>query len=231
MRSRTWLTGLVAVGLAAGAAACAGVPDSSVVHLGDPVPAAGQGVDGAAVHEVPALPQPSATPVELVAGFLNAMVDSDNGYAVARSYLGGSASWSATSTITVYADPPVISRVDARHVDLRARRVGRIGPGGVYRVVSGTLRRTFTLTRVGGEWRIASLAPGALLSAVDVEEVLQPASLYFLTPDGDRVVPEPVLEPPEEPGLATTLMRALLAGPDPLLAAGVRTAVPRGPTL
>jgi hypothetical protein len=61
--------------------------------------------------------------------------------------------------------------------------------------------------------------------------VLQPAAIYFLTPDGHHVVPQPVLQPPLEPGLATTLMRTLLAGPNPLLAPGVRTAVPRGTTL
>jgi hypothetical protein len=219
------------VGALATTAACAGVPDSGGVHLGAPVAAAGQGLEGGAIHEVPALPQPSATPVELVSGFLRSMVDSDNGYAVARSYLGHGAVWSASSGTAVYADPPTITRVDATHVMVRARRVGLIGPGGSYQVASGTLERSFTLAHRGGEWRIANLSSGALLSSDDVEQVLQPASIYFLTPSGDQVVPEPVLEPPEEPGLATTLMRALLAGPDVLLAPGVRTAAPRGTSL
>lgn len=231
MSLRSLTRAAAVVGAVATLAACAGVPDAGGVHLGAPVAAAGQGLVGGAVHEVPALPAPGATPVELVSGFLNAMVDSDNGYAVARSYLGAGASWNASSGIDVYADPPVIRRVDAAHVSVRARQVGFIGPGGAYRVASGTLARTFALTHRGGEWRITTVAAGALLSADDVEQVLQPASIYFLTPNGDRVVPEPLLEAPDEPGLATTLIRALLAGPGALLAPGVRTAAPRGTSL
>ncbi|HEX3897760.1 MAG TPA: LpqB family beta-propeller domain-containing protein [Mycobacteriales bacterium] len=231
MRALDWIRVPALIGALATSAACAGVPDSGGVHLGAPVAAAGQGSEGLAIHEVPALPLPGATPVELVAGFLRSMVDSDNGYAVARSYLGHGAAWNASAGTAVYADPPTINRVDTTHVEVRARQVGVIAPGGTYRVAPGTLRRTFTLSHRGGEWRIASLGSGALLSTDDVEQVLQPASIYFLTPNGERVVPEPVLEPPEEPGLATTLIRALLAGPDPLLAGGVQTAAPRGTSL
>ncbi|HVW81776.1 MAG TPA: LpqB family beta-propeller domain-containing protein [Mycobacteriales bacterium] len=221
------------VALATGAlvTACAGVPDSGGIHLGAPVADAGQSRPGGVVYEVPALPAPGATPIELVGGFLRAMVDSDNGYAVARSYLGPGVSWSANTRITVYRDPPLIRRIDAQHVRVRAHETGVILADGSYRVASGRLTRTFAVSHRGGEWRITGLAPGALLSTDDVEQVLQPASVYFLTPDGERVVPEPLLEPPDEPGLATTLIRALLAGPNALLAPGVRTAAPHGTSL
>jgi hypothetical protein len=212
-------------------AGCAGVPDSGPVRVGRPVAAAGGGLADAIVREVPAAPQPGAGPVEVVGGFLRAMVDSDSGYGVARSYLTPGASWAADSGIDVYAEPVRLSRSGKDTVVVRAHRLGVLGPHGVYRVAPGPITRRFHVVRRNGEWRIAKLSPGVLLSADDAGRVLQPAAVYFLTPDGQRVVPQPVLEPPLEPGLATTLMRGLLAGPSPLLAAGVRTAVPRGTSL
>lgn len=222
-------------GLAAAAvfvvAGCAGVPDSGPVRVGRPVAAAGGGLADETVREVPAGPQPGATPLQLVSGFLRAMADSDGDSAVARSYLVPGASWAAGSTITLYAEPSRVVRAGRDTVVVHAKRVGVLGSHGVYRVAPGTIRRRFEITRRGREWRIAKLDSGVLLSSDDAGRLLQPAALYFLTPAGDRLVPEPVLEAPQEPGLATTLMRELLAGPGPLLAPGVRTAVPRGTTL
>jgi Lipoprotein LpqB beta-propeller domain/Sporulation and spore germination len=213
------------------AAGCAGVPDSGPLHLGRPIAAAGDGLADETVREVPAGPQPGAGRRQLVTGFLRAMVDSDDGYGVARSYLAGGTTWNAGAGVTVYADPIHVVARGADDVLVRAERVGLIGPRGGYRVDPGTVRRRIRLARRGGQWRISRLSAGGLLSSDDAERLLQPASVYFLTPDGSRVVPEPVLEPPDEPGLATTLMRALVAGPGPVLAPGVRTAVPHGTSL
>ncbi|HVV77870.1 MAG TPA: LpqB family beta-propeller domain-containing protein [Mycobacteriales bacterium] len=216
---------LVAVG------GCAGVPDSGPVRVGRPVAAAGGGLADVTVREVPAGPQPGASPVQLVGGFLRAMVDSDGGYGVARSYLAPGTTWSTASGMTIYAEPSRLVPSGRDTVVVRAQRVGVVGPHGVYRVGGGSIRRTYHLTRHAGQWRISHLDAGVLLSSDDAGRLLQPAALYFLTPAGTRLVPQPVLVPPQEPGIATTLIRGLLAGPSPLLAPGVRTAVPRGTTL
>lgn len=213
------------------AVGCASVPDSGPVRIGQPVAAAGGGLTDAPVREVPAAPLPGASPAQLVSGFLRAMVDNDSGYGVARSYLAPGASWDPESGIAVYAEPSRIVRNARSSVVVQAHRVGVLGAHGVYRVEPGKITRRFELARRDGEWRISKLPDGVLLSSDDAGRVLQPAALYFLTPDGNQVVPQPVLESPQEPGLATTLMRALIAGPNPLLAPGVRTAVPRGTTL
>lgn len=224
--------GIVAAGvLALGVTGCAGVPDSGPVRVGQQVAAAGGGLADATVREVPAAPLPGASPVQLVSGFLRAMVDSDSGYGVARSYLAPGAQWDAESGIAVYAEPNRVVRTARDTVVVKANRIGVLGPRGAYRVDPGKITRRFVVVRHDGEWRISKLAAGVLLSSDDADRVLQPAAIYFLTPDGHRVVPQPVLEPPNEPGLATTLMRALIAGPNPLLAPGVRTALPRGTTL
>jgi hypothetical protein len=210
---------------------CAGVPDSGPVKVGQPVAAAGGGLADATVREVPAAPLPGASPVQLVSGFLRAMVDADSGYGIARSYLSPDADWNSDVGITVYTEPYRLKRSARGTVIVHADRIGVLGPHGVYRVDPGRITRRFGVVRRDGQWRISKLAEGVLLSSDDAGRLLQPAALYFLTPDGQHVVPQPVLEPPLEPGLATTLMRALIAGPNSLLAPGVRTAVPRGTTL
>jgi hypothetical protein len=217
--------------LGLGIAGCAGVPDSGPVKVGQPVAAAGAGLADATVREVPAGPLPGASPVQLVSGFLRAMVDTDGGYGVARSYLLPGAQWDAASGVAVYAEPNRVVRTARDTVTVHANRIGVLGPHGAYRVDPGQITRRFVVARRGGEWRISKLAGGVLLSSDDAGRVLQPAAIYFLTPDGHQLVPQPVLEPPIEPGLATTLMRTLLAGPGPWLSPGVRTAVPRGTTL
>ncbi|HEX3706199.1 MAG TPA: LpqB family beta-propeller domain-containing protein [Mycobacteriales bacterium] len=213
------------------ATGCAGVPDSGSLHLGRPVPAAGGGLADATVREVPAGPLADASRVDLVRGFLRAMVDSDDGYGVARSYLAPGTSWNANAAITVYADPARVTVSGSNSVLIRATRVGRIVPRGTYVVDGGSVSRRMRLTRDAGEWRISRISAGVLLSSDDAQRLLQPASVFFLTPDGTRVVPEPVLEPPQGPGLATTLMRALVSGPGPVIASGVRTAIPHGTSL
>jgi hypothetical protein len=226
-----WARGWAAAVAGIVVAGCAGVPDSGPVKVGRVVAAAGGGLADATVREVPAGPLPGATPVQLVSAFLRAMVDSDSGYGVARSYLSSDADWDPDSGIAVYTEPYQLERTARDTVVVHANRIGVLGPHGVYRVAGGEITRRFVLARRDGQWRISKLAEGVLLSSDDAGRVLQPAALYFLTPDGRHVVPQPVLEPPHEPGLATTLMRALVAGPNPLLAPGVRTAVPRGTTL
>lgn len=221
----------VALLAAIGLAACAGVPDSGPVRVGDPVAVAGSGLVDAAVREIPAGPQPGASPVLLVSGFLRAMVGSDDNYGVARSYLAAGTGWSPERSISIYAEPSHVVRVGRRTVVVTAHRLGVLGQRGAYRVAPGSVHRRFELARRNHEWRIVKLAAGILLSSDDASRLLQPANLYFLTPAGDRLVPQPVLESPQDPGLATTLMRGLVAGPGPYLAPGVRTAVPRGTAL
>ncbi|MGN6474343.1 MAG: LpqB family beta-propeller domain-containing protein [Mycobacteriales bacterium] len=213
-------------------AGCAGVPDSGPVRVGQPVAAApGGGLSAATVREVPAGPLPGAGPVQLVSGFLRSMLDSEGGYGIARSYLAPGTKWPTGGDITVYAEPTRVVRTGPNTVVVLAQQAGALGPHGVYRVATGAMSRRFQVIRRNGQWRIAGLQPGILLSSDDAGRLLQPAALYFLNPAGDHVVPQPVLEPPEEPGLATVLMRELLAGPSPFLAPGVRTAAPRGTTL
>lgn len=210
-------------------AGCAGIPQSGPVRLGHLPPAPNNGFDG--VQVLPPNPQNGATPAELVSGFLSAMGDSAGGYSVAREFLVPGTKWDLGTSMTTYAEPPRVTRSGPHTVTMTASRVGVISPGGRYQVSPGVIHRRFDVVRTGGQWRISRLAGGVLLSTDEVVRSLQPVSIYFLDRTEDRLVPEPILVSPQQPGLATTLVNDLLAGPDPGLAPAVTTAVPQGTTL
>ncbi len=86
------------------------------------------------------------------------------------------------------------------------------------------------MTRVDGEWRIASLDNGLVLTQSDVQETFRQLNLYFLAPSRRVLVPDTVFLP-SAPGLSTALVTRLLGGPTEELAAATTTAFPRGTSL
>jgi hypothetical protein len=116
-------------------------------------------------------------------------------------------------------------------VSVIAARVGVISPRGSFRIAPGTMNAEFRVVRRDGQWRIGHLPNGLLLSTDEAERSLAPAAVYYLNRTEDRVVPDQLLVPPQQPGLATLLIRDLIDGPNPHLAPAVTTAVPQGTTL
>jgi Lipoprotein LpqB beta-propeller domain/Sporulation and spore germination len=228
--SRSWLRG---AGLAAAivvAAGCAGVPTTGSVHVGRAISNNDAGVSNS-VQIIPPGPLAGLTPSEVVNGFLFALVDSDDNYGIARRFLAPGVSWNSTSGTTVYSRI-VLTRVHGGKVTASVDRIAVIDSHGHYRIDPATLTIHFTLAeQPNREWRIAGLPDGVLLSSGDVHRSLQPAAVYFLNLAGTRVVPDPLLVPRDQPGLATTLIQQLLAGPSPDLAAGVQSAAPPGTVL
>lgn len=221
----------IVVGAVVLASGCAGIPQSGPVHVGA-APLAAPAGETDVVPVLPPGPRRDASPVQIVSGFLAAMVDSDARYGVAREFLAPGTAWvNSTAAITTYSDPPKVVRTSPTTVTVTAPRVGTVSARGSYRVEAGTLHRTFTVARRAGQWRISRLSPGVLLSTDGVERSLQPVSVYYLNSSGDRLVPDPLLVPPQQSGLATTLINDLLSGPSRHLAPGVTTAVPQGTTL
>ncbi|MHB1738378.1 MAG: LpqB family beta-propeller domain-containing protein [Actinomycetes bacterium] len=117
-------------------------------------------------------------------------------------------------------------------VDLAATKIATIDSQGQYSPapMAEPLSVRFTLEMVSGQWRISALPQGMLLSAYDVANVYRSVDLYFLDPHRGVLVPDPVFLP-ARPGLSTTLVRRLLAGPTSRLRGAVATAVPAGPGL
>jgi hypothetical protein len=228
------LRALVALVLLAVLTACAAIPTSGPVRAGgDP------GLDRAdvAVPPIGVPPVLGAAPEDVVRGFLRASADFLGDHAVARLYLTGEArsQWQPSTGTSVYDrvnSPLTVVDDEAGTVTVRGAQVATIDSEGSFRrTPEGTeVARAFRMKIVDGEWRIASLDDGLLLSLVDVQESFRAVSLYFLSPTRNTLVPDTVLLP-ELPGLTTKLLGRLLRGPTAALRGAVGTAFPQGTSL
>lgn len=215
---------------------CAGMPTQGGVHVGRALPAAGADID---IRAVPPGPRPHMKPADVVAGYLQALVNDDENYAIAREFLTPDAAsrWNSASGITTYDDSslafPSTTTVGAtRVVRVSAQGIGRIDARGDYTPAPASLHPSFTLALRLGEWRIDNLPSGVLLSAVDAQRVLKPFLIYYLSRSRPRtLVPEQIVVRSDPPALATALTKALLSGPGAWLAPAVRSAIPTGTVL
>jgi Lipoprotein LpqB beta-propeller domain/Sporulation and spore germination len=221
-----WAAGAVA-GLALALTGCAGVPQSGSVHLGRSLPAGGQDEPDSQTQEIAAAPTPGMTPTRVVDGFLAALVDNQADYVIARLYLAPGAVWHPTTSTTMYNGKTTV-RSGTSAVNVTLGQVGTIDTRGAYHVAPATLHAHFVVVRSGGQWRISRLPDGVLLSTSDVSRP-EPSSIYFFNRAQTHLVPDPLLFPPDQPGLATTLIHELVeGGPGHDLAPAVSTAVPHG---
>jgi hypothetical protein len=231
---------LMRLAAAAGVAAllvtgCAAVPSSSPVRQGEAV--GGDREAGAFIRVLARPPAPGADQTQIVSGFLAASAAFEANHEVTRQYLAPEIreAWD-TSVGTVVYDPTSLELAEAAddaEVALTAGEVARISGRGEYAASgAGTqVAAQYDLRQVDGEWRISRLPSGLLLSTLDVARAFRSFSLMFVDASGVRLVPDNVVVPAALPGVSTTLVRALLAGPTPWLAPAVNTAFPSGTSL
>jgi hypothetical protein len=225
------MTALVIAATVACVPACAAIPTGGAVHLGRALPGPG-GLDDLDVRVLPPLWHAGMSPEDVVTGFLRAMVNDDDDYIIARSYLTAAASlrWRPSSGVTTYDDsalqPSETRSGSARIIRLRAPRLGHVDARGDYVPEPGALDTSFTVVRSAGSWRIDKLQDGVLLSESDAQRTFRPADVYYLNRSGKTLVPEQILLQSAQKGVATALVTALLSGPSSWLAPAVRTAAP-----
>lgn len=176
-------------------------------------------------------PQDGMSPEQVVRGFLDASASFEGDHAVARQFLTTKAStiWQPDNGVLVYEGNAQLAERGSS-VALTAVQAGTVSPIGTLEVAGAGMEivETFELERVAGQWRIATLPDGLVLSESDVERAFRALSVYFFNPDFTTLVPDARLVPVLGPGQATTLIRMLLDGPSRWLAPAVRTAVPDG---
>jgi len=213
---------------------CASVPNTSAVRQGEAV--GGDREAGAFIRVLARPPAPGADQTQIVEGFLAASAAFDSNHEVARQYLAPEIreAWD-TSVGTVVYDPTSLDLTESAEteIDLNAGEVARISGRGEY-AASGAgsqVEAQYDLRQVDGQWRISRLPSGLLLSTLDVARAFRSFSLMFVDASGVRLVPDNVVVPAALPGVSTTLVRALLAGPTPWLDPAVSTAFPPGTTL
>lgn len=176
-------------------------------------------------------PSPGMTATQIVQGFLEASASFDGDHAVAREYLtpAASASWDPSLAVTVYEGVPALTE-SGPSVRLRVTQAGIIRTNGRYEVQApgSEATATFRLVETDEGLRIEALPDGLLLSQTDVDRAFRAYALYFFDPSFEILVPDSRLVPVVGPGLATTLVRRLLDGPNEWLRPAVRTGFPDG---
>ena len=202
------------------------------------------------IQVLPPGPQPGATAVDLVRGFLRAQSSPDDAHAVARQFLAPGVEWDDEDVVVVYAPGSQIVRVDPddpERVEVRLKVTARIAPDGAYRLEPADTPPPPDEFRVGagqdGRLLLTEVPTGLRLASADVPRSYAPQDVFMFgdvpaVPAGtdpaamgdERLVPDRVFLPVTvDP--ASALVRALLRGPSLSLAPAVRTAVPEGTTL
>jgi hypothetical protein len=231
VRSR-W-PGLLAAALVFPLAACAGVPDSGGPVTVRAAPPVGGGQDEPDVRVQPPGPVPESGPVQVVRGFLNAAVSSDDRHGVARSFLGPEArrTWSDDGPVRVFRLASVTPTA-ADSVRVRGRTVGVVGEDGAFTPADGPLDLVLRLRWNGSTWQLVTPPAGVYLQDVYFSQVYIPYSVYFVAAGTRRVVPDlRYLDRSLGNAEPSELVRLLLGGPSSWVAPGVRTAFPRGTRL
>lgn len=225
--SRSLVTALAGVALAATLGGCITLPDEGAVTS---VPeAANNGVNDDFQFN-PRPPQLGEGPVETVDHFFEAMTAKPVSTVVARQFLSeaGAATWSPEDGILTY--DTATSPEGSSRVQVKLFGVNRLDARG--RWLSGAQKDEVTLTfpmaPERGQWRITEAPDNLIVDVSWFETTYRPANLYFFDPGARVLVPEPVFVPRGDQ-LATALVRGLLAGP---MGANLeRTFLPGGATL
>jgi len=223
-----WVCGLVVAGLVA--AGCSGVPTGGrAVTVRNVPPLAVD--DDPDVRLEPREPGPADAPDKVVRGFLAAAKSATERHAIARTFLAPDATdWpdSAGTRIITIGGLRVSTAATTASVVLTGRYQARLAPDGAYLPEDRPLSVTYLLRRVTAGWRVVNPPAGVLLPATDFQQVYKAVDLYFLSPDGQTVVPDRRYFDVKQAVLPTEMASRLLTGASSWLAPGVRTAFPAG---
>ena len=172
-------------------------------------------------------PQPGDSRLEIVNGFLEAMMAWPISTSVAKQYLTDDAAeeWSPAATV-IYTDLAT-PREDGSSVSIRMRDATLLDESGGWRgpLPAGRSTLRFQLTVEDGEFRILDPVDALVVRSVWFQQRYRQASLYYFDPTAQVLVPEPVFVPVGET-FATNLVTALLARPPDRLRDVVQTFVP-----
>lgn len=218
-----------AVVVAMGLTGCVSLPTS-----GDPQAFDLQIPDADPIDQVGVGPQHDSTPERLVSDFLRACAASDE-FVTAGRYLTDDAAkaWQPVESVLVYPadDTPTLEVVAAdqtkntARVQVRVKVMASVDADGVFALgPNQVLKLNFELTQEGnGQWRIAHLDDGILLSRSAFLTAFQPGDLYFYASHTDTLVPDPRWLPRKR--MASRLVSALLEGPSEQIRPAVSSAV------
>lgn len=211
---------------------CSSIPTAGPVGT---IEATAEAETGARFVNNPPPPREGARPGEILNGFLVAGIGVSDNYSVARSYLTPSLAqtWAPEQEITIYrSDFKISSTPTEGELQLQVEVAGYIDAAGIRRNVGpGTTESmTVRMEQVQGEWRVAEIPSGIMISAADAENLLQPHELYYYSSSYQYWVPD-VRWFVNRQGIATNIVKALINGPAPYLQGAVTSAFPENTAL
>ncbi|MBK5250157.1 MAG: GerMN domain-containing protein, partial [Actinomycetales bacterium] len=213
-------------------AGCASLPSGGPVQ---------RGVEGAPAPDGIVLlaedPKPGDSPVDVVRGFLSGSAAGlADDFTVARKYLTEAAGsvWRPSGGVIIYSGtiPLVVEEREAGVVDVTATVAGSVDARGVYiAALPGTTTTSeyHLVQDAADQWRIGDLEDGVLMSEVIFGAQYRQTALYFLSPDGEALVPDTRWYP--QRNSATSALQGLFGGAVEWLAPGVISAIPPGTAL
>jgi hypothetical protein len=210
---------------------CASVPTDGAIQRG---PLVGPTDDAGVIRVIARPPQPDASPLEIVRGFLaaNAGLTDLN---VAREYLAPAMAsrWDPAASISVVRGVLDVDELEDDVISISGPLDGIIDRRSRWSVAAPDefIDAVISLDRVDGQWRITDVPDGLILSRTAADRGLRTYDLHFFDPQFRALVPDPIVVPALGRGLATTLVRRLLEGPSDWLAPAVATAFPEGTRL
>lgn len=218
--------------LIAALSACSSIPTAGPVGT---IEATAEADTGARFVNNPPPPREGASAGEILNGFLVAGIGVSEDYGVARSYLTPSLAqtWSPEEEITIYrSDFKISSTPTEGELQLQVEVAGYIDAAGIRRNVGpGTTESmTVQMEQVQGEWRVAEIPNGIMISTADAENLLQAHELYFYSSSYLYWVPD-VRWFVNRQGIATNIVKALINGPAPYLQGAVTSAFPENAAL
>ncbi len=192
--------------------------DGCGLHTSSRIRVDQRSVDAAAeqpdISKVPPGPLSGASASDIVRGFLIASA-ADAEHTFAQPFLAPGVVWTDQSAATVY-DPETLSTLtetikgSTSTVRFTAVSIGQLSGSGAFLPVQRVLSATYTLRRVDGQWRIAKVPPGVLLTPRDLARVYRPVRTYSYNPSGSLLVAEPGYAATDPAGLAGAALHALL---------------------
>lgn len=212
---------------------CSNIPTAGPIRFGQEI----KSVDSNQFIQVIGRPPIDGMSQEqIIRGFLAALADSRDNYAIAKQYLTveTAQSWKSDGLVTIYENNSLSIELESEQAVATMSKFGALDKSGHLEIVSAGVQisQVFSLVRnAQDEWRITNLADGVLLSVNDVERSFNGYPAYFLSSDRRRLVPDTVLLPQVITGSATSLVQALLDGPSSKLSAAVINAFPPGTRL
>jgi hypothetical protein len=197
---------------------CVGIPTSGSVQtaLIDTEP------DEVSQVALPESPQPGQSMEEILLGFIRAGRGPVNGYQVANEYLTANArtDWSGTDRVLISSSSIVPVQVDDDTLAITLSVAAEVDVSGRYVTSASTQTLSYDFEVVDGEFRIASPAPGTILTPNGFAVAFEEYPLYFFDSSFEYLVPD-LRWFPDTRAAAQRIVTELLGDPAPWLGPGV----------